>query len=175
MLAVPYRDIERRRAYGREWMRRNREKAREAMRRCRARHSDQHKRSRDAYDSAHPIAAAQRRKRYRDRHPEVRRVIAVARRAREMQAEGKYTAREWTLLVRQHGDACAYCGATGPLQPDHRVPLSRGGSNHITNILPACGPCNRRKHVMTEAEFGARLAREKRLRPPDPGAAPPPA
>jgi hypothetical protein len=30
---MPYRDLERRREYGREWMKRNPDKAREAMRR----------------------------------------------------------------------------------------------------------------------------------------------
>lgn len=49
----------------------------------------------------------------------------------------------------------------GPLQVDHRIPLARGGSNSIDNILPACGRCNRRKHLMTEAEFRARLAAER--------------
>lgn len=40
------------------------------------------------------------------------------------------------------------------------MPLARGGSNSIDNILPACGRCNRRKHLMTEEEFRARLAAE---------------
>src|SRR5712692_4972524 len=39
---MPYRDPERRREYGREWMRRNPEKAREAMRRWRQKHPDRH-------------------------------------------------------------------------------------------------------------------------------------
>jgi len=28
---------------------------------------------------------------------------------------------------------------------DHVVPLARGGSNHIENLVPACGICNMRK------------------------------
>jgi len=44
---------------------------------------------------------------------------------------------------------------------DHRIPLARGGDNTIANILPACGRCNRRKHLMTEEEFRARLAAER--------------
>jgi 5-methylcytosine-specific restriction endonuclease McrA len=39
--------------------------------------------------------------------------------------------------------------------------LARGGSNAIDNILPACSACNQRKHLLTEAEFRARLARER--------------
>lgn len=46
------------------------------------------------------------------------------------------------------------------LQVDHRIPLALGGTNTIENILPACPRCNARKHLMTEAEFRARLAQE---------------
>lgn len=28
---------------------------------------------------------------------------------------------------------------------DHRVPVSRGGTNDAENLVIACGPCNRRK------------------------------
>jgi len=160
---VPYKDTDRRRAYGREWMKRNPEKAREAMRRWRIRHPEEHRRARDGYDAAHPESANARRKRYRQTHPEVRRVITQLRRARLAGAGGKYTAREWDDLVLRYQGKCAYDGAPGPLQPDHRIPLALGGSNQIENILPACGRCNRRKHLMSEAEFRARLARERRI------------
>src|SRR6266513_89501 len=157
---MPYLDLEKRRAYGRDWMKRNAEKAREAMRRWRARHPQEHKLARDGYDAAHPDSANARRKRYRQAHPEVRRVIWQLRRARLLGAGGKYTAREWADLVLRYQGRCAYCGEEGSLQPDHRVPLALGGSNLIENILPACGRCNRRKHLMSETEFRARLARD---------------
>jgi 5-methylcytosine-specific restriction endonuclease McrA len=58
-------------------------------------------------------------------------------------------------------DMCV-CGKTGvALQPDHRVPLARGGSNAIDNILPACRSCNQRKALMSEDEFRARLVAER--------------
>jgi len=140
-------------------MKRNPEKAREAMRRWRARHPEEHKLARDGYDAAHPASASARRKRYRQAHPEVRRVITQLRRARLAGAGGKYSAREWADLVERYEGKCAYCGVLAPLQPDHRVPLALGGSNLIENILPACGSCNRRKHLMSEAQFRARLGR----------------
>jgi 5-methylcytosine-specific restriction endonuclease McrA len=67
-------------------------------------------------------------------------------------------AAEWIALVEAHGNRCACDGAPGPLHTDHRVPLAWGGTNEITNILPACARCNLRKHLMTEEEFRARLA-----------------
>jgi 5-methylcytosine-specific restriction endonuclease McrA len=39
---------------------------------------------------------------------------------------------------------CVYCG--GPAKHvDHVRPLSRGGAEHETNLVPACDPCNRTK------------------------------
>jgi 5-methylcytosine-specific restriction endonuclease McrA len=33
------------------------------------------------------------------------------------------------------------------------VPLSRGGTNDISNIVLACANCNLKKHTKTHAEF----------------------
>jgi hypothetical protein len=40
---------------------------------------------------------------------------------------------------------CQYCGAkapAAPLQPDHIMPKSRGGSDDSTNLITACFDCN---------------------------------
>lgn len=36
---------------------------------------------------------------------------------------------------------------------DHVVPLSRGGSNDIANLVPACEGCNRKKGAQTPLEW----------------------
>lgn len=57
-----------------------------------------------------------------------------------------------------HG-RCWYCGV--PLNPfcnfhvDHVIPLSRGGSNEIENLAPACEPCNLYKGSMLVEEWRA--------------------
>jgi 5-methylcytosine-specific restriction endonuclease McrA len=100
---------------------------------------------------------------YQRTHPELRRQLSARRRARKVEAAGTFTLAEWLALVDLWDGRCAYCGERAPLQIDHRVPLARGGTNSIDNILPACGPCNRRKHSMFEQEFRARLAAEKTM------------
>jgi len=64
-----------------------------------------------------------------------------------------YGVREY--LLEKWGRACVYCGATDvPLQVEHLIPKSRGGSNRIRNLTLACEPCNRTKGKQTAAEFG---------------------
>jgi hypothetical protein len=63
-----------------------------------------------------------------------------------MQAvEHDLTPAQWDALVEVWG-GCAYCGATGvALQKDCVLPISRGGRYTVTNVVPACGPCNASK------------------------------
>lgn len=48
-----------------------------------------------------------------------------------------------SLVFIRDGHTCRYCGATDtPLHCDHVVPLSRGGSNEMSNLVAACQRCN---------------------------------
>jgi len=158
---VAYKDPERQRAYAREWIKRNPEKAREAVRRWSKKHPEQRRAAKRLYYARHreqhQLAVAA----YHKAHPEVLRVKSNAYRARARAAEGQFTSAEWRALVQSHEGKCAYCGGLGPLEVDHRTPLSRGGTNSIDNVLPACANCNRKKGQLTEPEFRARLAAER--------------
>lgn len=64
-----------------------------------------------------------------------------------------YLLREYVLETWQR--KCAYCQAQGvPLELDHIVPRSRGGSNRASNLTLACHTCNQRKGQQTASEFG---------------------
>lgn len=65
--------------------------------------------------------------------------VAAASHRRRV-AGGAYTVIEWAALVASWGGCCAYCGKRRRLGPDHATPISRGGSNEIENIRPACLP-----------------------------------
>jgi 5-methylcytosine-specific restriction endonuclease McrA len=54
-----------------------------------------------------------------------------------------------------HRARCAYCGTTsGPIEVEHLVPLSRGGTDAHWNLTLACASCNRRKGDRTPDEAG---------------------
>lgn len=55
----------------------------------------------------------------------------------------------FTILERDD-HACVYCGARPPeavLHIDHVMPVSRGGTNEIENLVTACELCNLGKHA----------------------------
>lgn len=64
-----------------------------------------------------------------------------------------YEVREY--LLEKWGRRCAYCGRSGlPLEIDHIVPRSRGGTDRVSNLTLACRECNQEKGNRTAAEFG---------------------
>lgn len=77
----------------------------------------------------------------------------LTRRARKLNAPGSHTAAEWRVLVDEYDGRCAYCGSAGKMTRDHVVPLSRGGSDDIDNIVPACPTCNSSKGDRTLDEW----------------------
>ena len=58
-------------------------------------------------------------------------------------------------LLLKWGHRCVYCQKTAiPLEIEHIVPKSRGGSDRVTNLTLACEKCNQRKSNQTAEEFG---------------------
>jgi hypothetical protein len=64
-----------------------------------------------------------------------------------------YLLREYLLAKWQR--QCAYCKTSGvPLQVEHLMPKSRGGSDRASNLVIACNSCNKGKGSRTAEEFG---------------------
>ncbi len=53
-------------------------------------------------------------------------------------------------------------GAKGAWEVEHSVPRSRGGTNHLNNLYPACISCNRNKAIQssrtTRSQYGRKRA-----------------
>jgi 5-methylcytosine-specific restriction endonuclease McrA len=83
----------------------------------------------------------------------------------------------WEARLNEFGRRCAYC-----LQPlseevvEHMIPLSRGGTRSLDNIVPSCRRCNLLKGTRTLLEVlaGRRmvLGRPTRIDKPKPERAP---
>lgn len=83
----------------------------------------------------------------------LKRLYRSRRRALESGAPGFATYQQTQWRLEFHGWRCFYC--KGPFEEiDHAIPLSRGGSNWPSNLLPSCRSCNRRKFMQTYKEFG---------------------
>lgn len=52
-------------------------------------------------------------------------------------------------LIARDGAYCAHCGDERDLTIDHVRPISRGGSNELSNLQVLCRPCNSRKGART--------------------------
>lgn len=64
-----------------------------------------------------------------------------------------YEVREY--LLEKFGRKCVYCGVESvPLEIEHIVPKSRGGTNQVNNLTISCQVCNQEKGSQTAAEFG---------------------
>jgi 5-methylcytosine-specific restriction endonuclease McrA len=98
--------------------------------------------------------AADRARYERDREGRITQSIKM--RAKRAEAPGSHTIAEWKSVLRHFGRKCVYCNTKLTrynVSRDHVTPLSRGGTNDIRNIVPACRKCNVRKHTRTPEEF----------------------
>lgn len=107
---------------------------------------------------------AEVKRRYSLDHPEYSRLSTHRRRTRLRLVSGSFTRRQWLAKCAFFGWRCLYCrhpltGSSAHM--DHRKPISRGGSNWIANIAPACKSCNLSKSNKTEKKFRDQICFQK--------------
>ncbi len=120
------------------------------------------------YHAEHKTERNQYFAKYRKNHLEKRHMSNRAgshnRRARLRSAGGSLMTSDLKAIRAAQTDKkgrlrCWYCGIRISDTPhiEHKIPLSRGGSNGPENICYSCSDCNLRKSTKTLAEFAGRL------------------
>ncbi len=96
---------------------------------------------------------------YREKNQLSIRVANRNYKARKKQAEGSFTALEWQAKLELYKGRCHWCSKKikGTPHADHLIPITRGGSNYISNIVPSCSFCNVSKHNKLPHEWIGRL------------------
>lgn len=58
-------------------------------------------------------------------------------------------------VIKKYGSCCAYCGSncSTNYEIDHKIPLTRNGTNDISNLALSCPHCNRSKRNKTDEEY----------------------
>lgn len=162
---------ERRRENQNRWNRENPERVKAK----RLRHKSKHNAYSRAYDAAHreqkrakdkarywsdPDFHRERHRQWRQSNPEQNRVRNHRYCARKLKAEGSYTKGDIELLYKNQKGKCWWCGkklVKGKTHIDHRIPITKGGSNNPSNLVLACEFCNCSKHDNMPWEWIGRL------------------
>jgi len=105
------------------------------------------KRIRNEYTVTHKEQVSAQQAQWRQANGERRNVTENKRRALKRNAAiCDFTPAQWITLKELYQHRCAYCGKYSErLTQDHVMPLSKGGSHTVSNIVPACRSCNSRK------------------------------
>lgn len=152
-------------AYQRRWRRKNRERTNRVLRTKRILLGDTYNAKRRSYRRSNLAKLRSAARHYYWKNWERKRIEHHSAVAKRKGAPGKYTRAEWLRLLAAYRYRCAYCNRRlnrKSASADHVVPLGRGGTNWIENIVPSCLPCNQRKNFLTAKQFLARLRKEKR-------------
>jgi HNH endonuclease len=123
----------RHRAYSRQWVLDNQERASLNKR-------EYYKKNKDSIQSAI--------RKWKSENPEALRDYIHKRRA-ALKAGGTHTRVQIAALAVTQGYLCKACGCdiSKKWDRDHIVPVSKGGSNDISNIQLLCPPCNYEKRA----------------------------
>lgn len=144
---------------GRDYYQANRESIREKQNKKVAENREAKRElDRDYYVNNQKTIRA-KQKVYREANPEIKRALHQKRRAIKSGAEGKFTADEISVLLEKQRRMCALCACKlkksgeNKFHMDHIQPLSKGGTNWISNIQLTCPGCNLKKNAKDPFEF----------------------
>lgn len=147
--------------------------------------AQRNKANRDRYDQKHPGIRRLIGIAFRNRHPERSREHqrnhywrnesrrqrcidhsrlrnAFTREAIYQDNPIKLCRQDWYNILAAFDNKCCYCDSLDDLTIEHLTPLRREGTNDITNLAPACRPCNIKKGAKLLETFAPDRALEIR-------------
>ena len=139
------------RAKNQAWVERNREARNAACRRWNAENADTKRATNAKYRAANKDQINSRRKIKRALDPSVERNKTAKRRS----AKGHLPKNIIEILLAVQQGKCNCCGASlaEGYHLDHKVPISRGGTNTEDNVHLLTPKCNQQKYTLTYEEF----------------------
>lgn len=93
---------------------------------------------------------------YNQKNPEVKIRSEAKRRAIKLKSGGTFPKEDIDKLFQSQNGLCPACGVdlkSSGFHIDHRIPLSRGGSNWPENLQLLCPADNVRKSNLTDIEY----------------------
>jgi 5-methylcytosine-specific restriction endonuclease McrA len=127
---------------------------------CRNKENKKYKRNKEKeklqhkkYYQKNKLKIKEQIKNYREKNPDCHRVANKKRKYLKKTAKGTFTKELLKQKFDYYGNRCYYCNNSDKLTIEHRIPLSRGGTNWPANLLPVCPSCNSKKGAKTEKEF----------------------
>lgn len=139
----------------------NREKINEYARKRAKKHAAKINAYRDTWAAKNPDKIKAYAKTHKTRHRESINAKNANRRAMIRLAEGSFTPKQIQEKINYQRGRCANCTEKllGKYHIDHVMPLSKGGSNYITNIEILCPGCNIAKSARLPEEWAKRNGR----------------
>jgi len=140
--------------YQKYWHNTNRDKKIKHNKKYRNNHREQISQQKRQYFEQNKEYILARNKKWRQANPDKVRLYVNERRVRWASAEGSFTEQEWLAVCENQDYKCFDCGVEGKLTIGHIVPLIRGGSNYISNIIAQCKPCNSKQGIKIHDRLG---------------------
>lgn len=146
-------------ARNRQWALNHPERMAQIKRDYLKRHPERRKKSSLDWRNRNLERANQMAREYRKNNPEKSRLYHQLRRARELEAEGSFTAEDVRIAYRSQRGKCWHCGkhVDNKYHADHLVPLAKGGTNYPNNIVVSCSDCNLSKGAKFCYQWNGRL------------------
>ena len=145
--------------YSRAWYQENKAQAKETGHRHYLEHKEYIQEKAREWRKLHPEQKLETDRKWRDKNREKVRASNRHRKAVKKSAEGSHTAEDIRTLLKMQKGRCWWCGKPfgQDYHVDHRIPLSRGGSDDASNLVITCPTCNIEKHTRLPSEWNGRL------------------